>query len=271
MPFKRQIAFTSSWADTIKIATVLGLFILLIMVFLQPFDTFKSQPDYKALKLAGYALTVFIPIVVSHFIELLACRRNNYKWSIVNEISYLAFIIISISIASYVYHAYIFSDASITLKVFGSFFVFYCLPFCTVFIPFLSFLRFTFGKVIIIDEANKNDKTIQVAGENKDENITIKMSQFIYAEACQNYVDIHYLNDDKNVERKVVRSTFRSVVDQVSDAYQVHRSFLVNLDYLDKVSGNSRKRFIQLKGVDADIPVSKKYHQSIAEHLQIQP
>ena len=270
MLLNKQIAFTYSFKDTLKIALIAGVFVLFIMVFLQPFDTFQSQMELKMLKLSGYGLAIALPIIFLHFINRFWYKMQNFRWTILNEIIYLVFLALLSSIASFFYHHFVLSGNAITVSNITNFFIYYCIPFFPIILPLVTYLRFTFGKVVITDSKHK-DKPLTISGENKDEKISISMSQFVYAEAQQNYVDIHYLDEDNVVNKEILRSTFSNVVEQIEDAYQVHRSYLINPMYLSKISGNSRKRLIELEKVDTEIPVSKKYYQAIEKHLQNRP
>lgn len=267
----KQIAFTYSWKDTFKIALIAGVMILFIMVFLQPFDTFQSNIQFKFIRLSGYSFTIIVPILLLHFAERYWYEKQNYRWTFLNEVISLVSIFALTSISSYFYHNLAFSGDVISLPYSARFFIYYCIPFIPLFLPLLSYFRFTFGKVIIVGSEKSRNDELEIAGDNKDEKISLPMNRFIYAEAQQNYVDIYFLNSDNKIEKEIIRSTFSNIVDQIPEAYQVHRSYLINPDFLSQITGNSRKRLIELKGVEYQIPVSQKYYQAIEKHLQSRP
>lgn len=267
----KQIAFTYSWRDTLKIALIAGVMILFIMVFLQPFDTFQSTIQFKFMKLSGYSFVIIIPILFFHFVERFWYEKQNYRWTLLNEVVSLISIFTLTSICSYFYHHLLFQGSLISFSNSIRFLIYYCLPFLPLFLPLLSYFRFTFGKVVITGSDTDQNNNLEIAGDNKDEKISIPMTRFIYAEAQQNYVDLYFLGSDHKIEKEIIRSTFSNIVDQIPEAYQVHRSYLINPDFLSQITGNTRKRLIELKGVENQIPVSKKYYQAIEKHLQNRP
>ena len=65
----------------------------------------------------------------------------------------------------------------------------------------------------------------------------------------------------------MIRSTLSNLAKQLPNAWQVHRSYLVNLDFLKSVEGNARKRFLTLTIIEEDIPVSQKYYDALKNKL----
>lgn len=69
--------------------------------------------------------------------------------------------------------------------------------------------------------------------------------------------------------QKMIRNTLTNLSSQIPDSWQVHRSFLVNLDFLKSVRGNSRKRFMSFTLPIDDIPISQKYFEALQKRLSV--
>lgn len=270
MNLNKPIAFVDNWKHTFIIAALLSLFVIFIMVFLQPFDTFQKDFSFKALKLAGYGLTVFFPIIILHFFEKLVYYPSR-NWKLVYEVIYIFIAFVSISALSYLYQNSIFSDNQLSISYFFKYFINFCVPFSPIVIPLLAYLRYRFGKIHLKSQSDAQNIQVTITGDNKEEQLTVNFNQFIFAEAQQNYVSLNYLDSDGNLTQQVFRSTFGQLAEQLSYAYQVHRSFLVNPHFFDKLVGTSRKRLLRLKGLEKEIPVSRKYHKAIKSYLQSSP
>ena len=121
------------------------------------------------------------------------------------------------------------------------------------------------------NQSEAQSKKVNINGDNREEELIISFNQFIYAEAQQNYVSITYLDNEENLAKRVFRSTFGQLAEQLRYAYQVHRSFLVNPYFFERLEGNSRKRTLRLKGLEKEIPVSRKYYEAIKSYLQSKP
>ncbi|GGG97589.1 hypothetical protein GCM10011416_14510 [Polaribacter pacificus] len=115
-------------------------------------------------------------------------------------------------------------------------------------------------------EQPKKMKSITIVGNNKSESLTIFESDFIFARAQQNYVDV-YFNTETGMQQETFRSTLSNIMKQLPKAWQVHRSYLVNLDYLQTVEGNARKRFIRISLTDETIPISQVYYKALTKRL----
>lgn len=266
MQLSKPIAFIYSWTDKIKSALICGCLVALIMVLLQPFDTFQSEINFKVLKLSGYALVIIIPILITHIPERIYFKKKQQVWHIRNEIISTFFVIVLITITAYVYHGFTFSEAEFSESIFLQFSLNYSLPFIPILIPLFSYLRFKFGKTSIA----KSGETMayHIKGNNQKEKFEISSERFLYAKAQQNYVEIYFLDATKSVRKQVIRSTFSRVAKQLNKADQVHRSYIINLDYLDVIRGSSRKKTLKLKNVESEIPVGLKYFNILRKHLQ---
>ncbi|MEO9549354.1 MAG: LytTR family DNA-binding domain-containing protein [Maribacter dokdonensis] len=105
-----------------------------------------------------------------------------------------------------------------------------------------------------------------MVGNNKSETLTICEADFIYAKAQQNYVDVFYKTDN-GMQQETFRNTLSNIMKQLPKAWQVHRSYLVNLDYLESVEGNARKRYIRISTTEETIPISQIYYKALSKRL----
>ena len=85
----------------------------------------------------------------------------------------------------------------------------------------------------------------------------------------QNYVTVWFLKDGK-LTKEMLRATIASVEEKFAgtDVIRCHRSFLVNVDCIEKVSGNAQGLRLQLKGLsEMEVPVSRSFIPKIRELL----
>jgi hypothetical protein len=90
---------------------------------------------------------------------------------------------------------------------------------------------------------------------------TVKPSDILYIESQQNYVIITYTSDGE-VKREMLRNTLSNIAEALSGTsiIRCHRSYLVNQNRIDKISGNAQglKLFLT-DSSDTVVPVSRKY------------
>lgn len=91
--------------------------------------------------------------------------------------------------------------------------------------------------------------------------LEIPIDALRYVEAMQNYVSVYYLADGQ-LKKEVIRSTIAKMESHLADGPVVrcHRSFLVNVDAIEKVSGNAQGLKLRLQSISGtEIPVSRTY------------
>ncbi|GGG23083.1 hypothetical protein GCM10011344_24730 [Dokdonia pacifica] len=269
LSLNRPIPYTQGWKQTIAIGSIVGAGLSMLLIFLEPFDTSEVQLSYKVLKLAGYGLCFLIPILVMHPIENALFKKQQYRWYILNELGYIIICLLLIYTTCYFYNTYIVNNGGVaSLKGWQYFMIYYGLPFMPFLGPLWLYFRNRFGKITLPESTMQKDITTTITGENKKESLTISVSDFVYAQAQQNYVAIHYL-ENETLQKKMIRSTLSNVQKQIPDAWQVHRSYLVNLAFAKTISGNSRKRELFLTETPEAIPVSQKYYEALQKRGSI--
>ncbi|ADY30066.1 LytTR family transcriptional regulator [Cellulophaga lytica] len=265
----KTIAYSKNWKHTFMIALLLGTFVSILLIALEPFDS-NNEFSYKYLILSGYAFCLIIPILLVHPIENYFYKIQTKRWFVLNECLYIIATAFIVFLFAFFYHFYVVSGlSSFTSKLIWGFIKSFGIPFTPIVVPFWLYLRSKFGSIevpLYNKENTKRNKTITIVGNNKSETLTIFESDFIFAKAQQNYVDVYY-NTENGMQQKTFRSTLSNIMKQLPKAWQVHRSYLVNLDYLKTVEGNARKRFIRISATEETIPISQIYYEALKKRL----
>ena len=250
----------------------MGLFVALILVFLQPFDTYTHQTPYKNLKLSGYFLPVAIAVLLLHIPENILYRQLKRQWKVRNEVLSILLLLAITSILTYFHLALVVNENIPSVHGYFEYTQFFALPFAVVLVPFFLYLRARLGKITVEVKVSggKQETRVAIQGDNQGEEVVLLPSEFVYAKSMQNYVEVFFLREGR-LEKAVLRLTLRGLLAQLSTAWQVHRSYLINLQYADHVEGNARKRQVVLKEVETSVPVSQKHYESLQKHLQTHP
>ena len=265
----KTIAYTKNWKHTVWMALLLGVLLPVLLITLEPFDNSNSF-SYKYLILSGYAFCIIVPLLLAHPIENYVYKIQKNRWFIVNECLYIIATLFLIFLFAFFYHFYVVSGrASFTSDLIWHFIKSFGLPFTPIIVPLWLYLRSKYGVIEVpmsSIERSKPVKTITIVGNNKSETLSIFESDFIFAKAQQNYVDVYFKTAD-GMQQKTFRSTLSNIMKQLPKAWQVHRSYLVNLDYLTTVEGNARKRFMRISETEETIPISQVYYKALSKRL----
>lgn len=104
-----------------------------------------------------------------------------------------------------------------------------------------------------------NDEVLEIKGDNASEHVRILSSDFLFARASGNYVELHYIENGRIV-KEVLRLSLSGLMDQINNetwAFQTHRSYLVNLNAIASVQGNAQGYTLLLRHSEVTIPVSR--------------
>lgn len=245
----------------------MGVSISLILIFLQPFNTDKSTISYKNLRLAGYALAILIPILALHPLENYIYKVQKRRWYPINEILYALLNLFVMLSVSYLYKWVVMDDMQgLSWNGWKGFMSYAGIPFIPILGPLWIYFRMRLGTIQLATSHEEDNKQIVLRGTNKYDELILKADSFVYARAQQNYVIIVFVQDDI-VKEEMLRATLTIIKKQLPHAHQVHRSYLVNLKFLEAVKGNSRKREMVFTLPLEPIPISQKYFEALRNKL----
>ena len=93
---------------------------------------------------------------------------------------------------------------------------------------------------------------------DKFNKVTFGVDNLIYIEALGNYINIaYYCEGNKKITMRETISNIEQKIGASKLIYKPHRSYLVNLQNIENVTGDSQGLKIHLKGSDKVIPVSR--------------
>lgn len=105
-----------------------------------------------------------------------------------------------------------------------------------------------------------NHLVVTLEPENGAE-LRIDASNLRFVEAMQNYVTVWFVQNGE-LQKEVLRTTLTATEKQVenTDVIRCHRSYLVNVDCIETVSGNAQGLKLKLRDVtDVEVPVSRSF------------
>jgi len=97
--------------------------------------------------------------------------------------------------------------------------------------------------------------------DSTGKNFELSSEEIRYAEAMQNYVTVWFYKDGK-LNKEMLRATIASVDEQLSECSVIrcHRSYLVNVDAIENVSGNAQGLRLKLRDIpQEEVPVSRSF------------
>jgi LytTr DNA-binding domain len=112
---------------------------------------------------------------------------------------------------------------------------------------------------ISVDEA-----ILTLVAENGKDKLTILPQQLCYIEADDNYVTVVFQENQK-IRKELLRNSLGRIESQITASYirRCHRSYMVNLHKVYRVSGNAQGYKLHLWQVTEPLPVSRGYAKQV--------
>lgn len=251
----RPTRFVDSWWLPVGLGTITGMVLVFSIVFLQPMGTERYTGSHATLRYCGYGFCVLLAFLMVHGLSRWWVQRGDRVWRIGHEIVALALLVLLIFNNCYLWLSFAINRNPVTLADWIGFSTHVALPFLPLLVPPAVIARHALIKAL---GDRTGEERLVLTGRNQDDRLRLAPSEFLYAEAEQNYVMVHYLRRDEPCHR-MVRATLVEIEAQLPGALRVHRSFLVNPVRVTAVEGNARKRSARIEGAGTAIPVSPKF------------
>jgi hypothetical protein len=265
------------WSLLLSISFGIFLFIL----FFQPFPLDGFDFNNRLLFVAGFAGIVFI---VS-FLLTSACfwldkknpGNNNEHGSVYYPFGFLIMALCSVAFAFYLRYV---GSVGIT------FFIMFKIVLISLVPPVVLRLfdiyrellqqnksliseRKMIQKQIERYEEDNLNKTVEFISETSGENLTLLVSEVVFIQSADNYVEIAYIERDE-IRKKLIRNTMKNMelrIKQYSNFIRCHRTCIINTHYIEKLHQDYSSHWISLKGYSEKIPVSRQYLLKLKEAL----
>ena len=105
-------------------------------------------------------------------------------------------------------------------------------------------------------------KSITIASSLKKEDFTINKEDLVYIKSENNYVLISYF-ESKVMKEKLLRNTLLNINAQLPTFIKIHRSYIVNPNFILFLKGSKQNAKLQLKDTGLTLPVSETYFKTV--------
>lgn len=124
------------------------------------------------------------------------------------------------------------------------------------------------NRIISEEEKQTSETKILLKSESGENILALLPEQLYLIEAEGNYIKVYWRNLDNKIERTLLRFTIGAVEELLqpfSQFFRIHRSFIINVQYVQYAKGNLRGMSLKLSLLDIDIPVSRNSIKTFKE------
>ena len=267
----------------------IGAFVAFFLYYFQPFGTAGFDFPYKDIFLGGYGFVVSGSLLILDFLlgRLVYRHLKEEEWTIGKQIPLMLFMV-SVSIfCCYLYMCWFFEY---TLSV-THFWGFYQLAmsiaiFPVILVVLLAYIYELQKNQAVAEQINSQSirlqhvtepevaalilpKNLELFAENGKDGLSIPPKDLLYIQSADNYVEIIYQKATE-VKKEILRNTLRRLEQQIetTDIRRCHRSYIINLSQVERVSGNAQGYKLHLKEERGVVPVSRSKSKDILAALK---
>lgn len=266
------------------------------LIVFQPFGVSIWQTEYKLLKLIGFGFVSFICPLIFRLISTSVLKNKNPEetWMVWKETLALLLVLLFIAFGNLCYGNLIrishinFQELVLALAatlLLGLF-------------PIAANVALKYNRFVALNqkdaelmeaevldfqhrteiesptkkdtpEISIQDSLILIAENDKDK-MELKPEDLLFIESADNYSNVVFYRNSK-INKQLLRGSLKRIESQIAFPFIVrcHRSYIVNLKFINHIKGNAQGYRIEFKiDLDDTIPVSRNYSKALFERLE---
>ena len=267
------------------VIAAIAVFVFLFLYVFKPFGLQNIKDSTDALIFAGYGIVSFVILILLQFLipAFLPAVFNEDFWNVYKEILFILITLFFIGIGNMLYTTWLgfihvsketflyFEMVTIMVAIFP--------VTLSVLIKQNYLLRKNLKQSSRLSEklyrksrlVQWGDTLVQLSSENPKDSISADSKDIYYVAAADNYIEVYYrLNN--TMKKVLLRSTLKNAhasLKRFSNFYRCHRTYIVNLDKVKSVTGNSQGYKLILFDTEELIPVSRTLTREVTQRLSI--
>ena len=265
-PFPRD----NSFRKCLRTAIATGFFVAVFLWVFKPFGIALAPVAHPDLFILGYgAVSFFLALLVYPVILLFPKFFLEENWTVGKNITHFSAIIFFIGLANLVYTHY-FAGLPLSAGTFFSFQI-YTMAVAILIASVFTFVRYTRTQHLNRIFAEEIDKEVQkfptdfsekkftIRSEQSSEILELSNKSLLFIVSADNYSKVCFLKSGKP-EMMMIRASLKRLNEQMNFPFifRCHRSYIVNLENVEKVKGNSQGYRLHFAGTDEAVPVSRR-------------
>ncbi|KAB7732248.1 LytTR family transcriptional regulator [Rudanella paleaurantiibacter] len=283
-------------AVQVRVAGLIGLFVGLFLVVFQPFGLAEWQTSAKWLKISGFGLVSFVLTAV-HFTlwpTLFPRFFAEQHWTVGRAIGFVLLNLLQVTFGNFFY-LNLFAKLPFTLDnlIWGVLATLGVGVFPVTGVIVGGYIRrlrayqnlaaqlHPVGVLPKEETSAPQTSPIQtiaeqgfasatLIAENDKDSLTLSPIDLLLIESSDNYCTVYFLKDGR-VQKVLLRSSLSRLESQLkpfSRLVRCHRSYVVNLDRVERVTGNAQGYKLHLYGGELEVPVARRYNETLVAGLK---
>ena len=119
------------------------------------------------------------------------------------------------------------------------------------------------------DNKLKQEEIIHFISDYQKDSLALKVSLLLFIRSANNYIEVFW-KEGTVVKNQMVRCSMAYAEDLLKEykfIVKCHRSYIVNINYIDRFEGNLQGYKLYFDKIDFPIPVSKNFASQLQESI----
>lgn len=272
--FNKPYPFNSDLKHNTKIIFFISVGVFVFLFLFQPLQIDELETRYKYFLVFGLGIITFLSLSLNLLIlpSLFPKIFHGTSWNVKKEIFWDLWILFTVSVGYFLYYK------ALGIMEFGFSMVIKLILIAIV--PISVLITFNRNRLLRTHlksarelnrklEENKAlpDKLVHFFSDYKKDNLSIKVSMIVLIRSANNYIEVFWEENDV-VKSQMIRYSLLKAEETLKDnksIFRCHRSYLVNVNRIDKIEGSSQGYRLFFKNIEFAVPVSKNYTQKLKE------
>lgn len=262
---RKSYPFNDDLKHNAKVIFFMSVGVLAFILVFQPIDIYSHSKKLVIL-IAGFFLSTFVTLAINLLVlpSLFPRLFCSEKWNVGKEILWNVWLLLNVSFADFLIYTrnyeFHFSDV-------GKILLIACLPVAILIVINQERLLRTHLRTALqrnerlMKSRNLKEALIHLESEYKTDSITIKADALVLVKSADNYIEVYYRSNG-NVKKQMVRSSLKKAEETLRDfdfLFKCHRSYVVNINHIKEVRGDSQGYTLSFDQIDFPVPVSQNY------------
>ena len=260
------------YGNTRKLLSLLFFIFILsfsFSFFFEPFDVNVTEHKINSILIVLIHAFIPLPIAYIYFILMNRTLKDDITWTLGKEIFNLSIILLIIGIADFLIRDFIYTNPDnwsfryFWEEIRNTFLVGFLLLIIVLPLNLERLIKkhsSSLRKLPTNSTLKPNNDIIFIKSLAPNESFELKIKDFLFAKVESNYTEIFTSCSSNETNKTLIRITLKELEEQlkpISFVFKTHRSYLVNLNEVESISGNAQGYQLLLKNCSITIPVSR--------------
>ncbi|HBX51474.1 MAG: hypothetical protein A2275_04315 [Bacteroidetes bacterium RIFOXYA12_FULL_35_11] len=271
---KNPYPFNDDLKHNTKIIFLISMCVFAFLFVFQPLELSSLGTKEKFYLVIGICVITFISLSLNLLLlpTLIPKMFIHTEWKIGKEILWNIWILLTISVSYFFYFKYL------KIMEFGAYMIVNLL--LTAVIPISALIIINYNKMLrsnlsLANEINRKlkesklnkDRIVYFKSDYQKDSLAIKVNLIYFIRSANNYIEIFW-KENEIINNQMVRCSLtkaEELLKEEKNIFKCHRSYLVNINFIEKIEGNLQGNKLFFDKIDFSIPVSKNFANKLKE------